>query len=58
MGSLQGRASPCCVYHPTLNLHVAVHGDGVTALGTDDDSLQELTSKLGLSDEALERLHI
>ena len=35
MGFLQGRASPCCFYHPTWQVHVVVHGDDFTALGTD-----------------------
>ena len=34
MGVLQGRSSPCCFYHPTWDLHVVVHGDDFTALGT------------------------
>ena len=45
MGFVQGRASPCCFYNPTWDLHVVVHGDDFTALGTD--------KSLDLSEKAL-----
>ena len=35
LGFLQGKSSPCCFWHPTWNIHVVVHGDDFTALGTD-----------------------
>ena len=40
MGIVQGKASPCCVYHPAWQVQVVVHGDDLTALGT-DESLQK-----------------
>ena len=32
---LQGRASPCCFYHPAWDIQLVVNGDDFTALGTD-----------------------
>ena len=34
MGFIQGRASPCCFWHPVWKIRVVVHGDDLTALGT------------------------
>ena len=34
MGFRQGRASPCCFWHPTLQLSCVVHGDDFTATGS------------------------
>ena len=39
-GFEQRKASPCCFYHREWQVSVVVHGDGFTALGT-DDSLQK-----------------
>ena len=33
MGFIQGKASPCCFFHPDLRVSVVVHGDDFTALG-------------------------
>lgn len=32
-----GKGSPCCFHHATRNISVVVHGDDLTALGTDSD---------------------
>ena len=34
MGFVQGKASTCCVEHPTSGVNVVVHGGDFTALGT------------------------
>ena len=33
MAFLQGRASPCWLYHPAWDVHVVVHGNDVAVLG-------------------------
>ena len=35
IGFEQGLSSPCSFYHKKLQISVVVHGDDVTALGTD-----------------------
>ena len=37
IGFITGAASPCCFFHPTLDVNVVVHGDDFTAMGTDKD---------------------
>ena len=35
LGFLQGRASPCCLWHPSLKISLVVHGDDGPAAGKD-----------------------
>ena len=50
LGFISGRASPCCLFHPELNLSLVVHGDDVTALGI-DASIDKLEAGLEASFE-------
>ena len=34
IGFQQGRASPCCFWHPLWEISLVIHGDDLTALGT------------------------
>ena len=34
LGFVQGSASPCCFCHEEWGVHIVVHGDDFTALGT------------------------
>ena len=69
MGFVQGKASPCCFVHPTWNVHVVVHGDDFTALGTSDgfdkfekgmtDTFEcKLKGRLGTGDDDLKEMRV
>ena len=47
IGFVSGKASPCCFWHPTLQVSVVVHGDDFTALGVKDslDQYERLLSE-------------
>ena len=69
LGFVQGKASPCCFFHPIWDVNVVVHGDDFTALGNSDglDKFEKgmtetfeckLKGRLGTGDEDAKEMRV